>query len=277
MLDWLPADLAALIPLDHLREIERSTGAPAWLMVGSAGTMFAAWTACYYAIVRQCFRDKTYGVPIVNTALNISWEFIFAFELFGPLPSFYFPLRWGHRFWLIFDVFNIIQILKYGKAVQTSNWSKRHFYQIVAVTFVGCGPAIYLFMDYFNDVMGVGSAMLIDLVMAVLFIRLYTTATADLRGLSYPAAWYRLIGDTASFVFLYYWWPAQFVNGVMANQENIPRFENIQEPRSFLFLNALYVVIPLIDLFYIYLLRKSRRELRDAEAASPRRAAAASG
>jgi hypothetical protein len=97
--------------------------------------------------------------------------------------------------------------------------------------------------------------------MAVMFIGLFANRV-NMRGLSLSAAWFRFVGDTASYVFCYFWWPAQFTNGVLSNPEHIPAFENIPEPHSYLFLTCLYVVIPIVDLLYIYLLTAKRRELK---------------
>jgi hypothetical protein len=270
-----PFDLSALVPFEHLRSVERASGTPAEILLVSAVVMFAAWTGCYIVTIRRCFRDRTYGFPIANVALNVSWEFIFAFGLMGPLPAFFFPLTWGHRCWLVFDAFNVYQVFKYGRAVQTSPWIQRWFRQIAIAAFAGAAPVIFLFMRYFNDLHGVAAAVLIDLLMAILFLRLYATST-DMRGLSYAGAWLRTIGDASSFVFLFFWWPAQFANGTMLNPEHIPRFENIQEPRSFAFLNTLYVLITALDLLYIWLLASRRRALAAAASVMPPRPAVVS-
>lgn len=253
--------LNAFLQYEHLKGIEAALGVPAWVMIGTAGLMFIGWTGCYIATIRQGFRDKAYGMPVLSTALNISWEFVFAFSVFGPLPSFYFPLKWGHRLWVCIDVFNVVQIFKYGKDLQSSEWTRTWFYPIAVATFISAGPALYLFMSYINDVDGVATAMVMDLMIAVMFIGMFANRR-NLRGLSLTAAWFRFVGDTASFVFLYFWWPAQFVNGMLKNAERIPAFENIPQPHSYLFLDTLYVVIPIVDLLYIYLLTVKSRQLK---------------
>jgi len=253
--------LNSFLQLEHLKGVEATAGVPAWVMIVTAGLMFIGWTGCYIAIIRRGFRDKAYGIPVLSTALNISWEFVFAFQVFGPLPAFYFPLKWGHRLWVGLDVFNVVLIFKYGKDLQTSAWTRRWFYPIAIVTFIVAGPALYLFMSYTNDVDGVVTAMVMDLMMAVMFIGLFANRV-NMRGLSLSAAWFRFVGDTASYVFCYFWWPAQFVNGVLQNPEHIPAFENIPEPHSYLFLTTLYIVIPIVDVLYIYLLTMKRRELK---------------
>jgi hypothetical protein len=253
--------LSSFLQYEHLTGVADIAGVSPWLMIAAGGLMFIGWTGCYVAIIRRGFRDRAYGIPVLSTALNISWEFIFAFQVFGPLPAFYFPLKWGHRLWVCLDVFNVVQIFKYGKELQTSAWTRRYFYPITITTFIAAGPAIYLFMSYINDVDGVVTAMVMDLMMAVMFVGMFANRV-NMRGLSLSAAWFRFVGDAASYVFCYFWWPAQFANGLLNNPEQIPAFENIPEPHSYLFLTTLYVVIPIVDLLYIYLLTMKLREMK---------------
>jgi hypothetical protein len=257
--DWWSNDAA-------LRALEHATGGPWWLIGGAAFIMFAAWTACYVVIFKQCRRDETYGFPIVNVALNLGWEAVFAFALLGPLPRFYFPLQWGHLLWVVFDLFNVYLIFKFGRGVQQSTFTRRYFYPIVIATFALAMPACFVFIQYTRDVMGVSSAMIIDVVMAALFINLFANRL-NLSGLSYAGGWFRLVGDVASFVFLFLWWPAQFESGVFATCQ-ADAYLNVPEPRSYLFLNAMYVSATILDVLYIGLLTVRRRELRRAHAAS---------
>jgi hypothetical protein len=46
----------------------------------------------------------------------------------------------------------------------------------------------------FPDTQGILAAFVINLIMSVLFVRLYFERSADLAGLSYPAAWAKMLG-----------------------------------------------------------------------------------
>jgi hypothetical protein len=249
---------------DALHRLEAATGGPWWLIGGAALTMFAAWTVCYVVIFIKCWREKTYGFPIANVALNLGWETVFAFRLLGPLPRFYFPLQWGHLLWVTIDLANVFLIVKFGRARQNSAVTRRFFGLVVIGGFALAMPASFMFMRYTGDVMGVASAMIIDVVMAALFLSLYANR-ADLNGLSYAGAWLRLVGDVASFIFLYRWWPAQFANGAFATCDV---YAYVPEPRTYAFLNAMYVASTILTLVYIGLLA-SRRRQRTSSAATP--------
>ncbi len=39
----------------------------------------AAWFAAYLLVIVVGFRERTYAIPLVAVAMNLSWEFIFGF------------------------------------------------------------------------------------------------------------------------------------------------------------------------------------------------------
>lgn len=69
----------------------------------------AAWTLTYLLIIRQGFRDHTYGMPLVALSANLSWEFVYSFV--HPHP----PLqRSVNIVWLVFDLVILSQVLRFG-------------------------------------------------------------------------------------------------------------------------------------------------------------------
>ena len=38
------------------------------------------WSLAYFLIIRQGFKDRTYGMPLAALCANISWEAIFALQ-----------------------------------------------------------------------------------------------------------------------------------------------------------------------------------------------------
>ena len=81
--------------------------------------MFGAWTLAYAQILTTCFRQKTYGLPLVCIFLNISWEFIFSFNLVAPGED---SLVWGNRLWFFADCVIVTQVFLYGRQSQSNPW-----------------------------------------------------------------------------------------------------------------------------------------------------------
>lgn len=153
--------------------------------------MFGLWTFGYIVIIRKAYKDKTYGIPIVDGCLNVSWEFVFSFNLAGKLAT---GLEWGNRFWLLFDALSVLTYFLYGQKEQTIPWIKKHYFAILVATLVFCAIGQYQFMLYFQDDYGVVSSLLMDVLMAALFIGLFFKRP-DMRGLSYAGAWLMMLGN----------------------------------------------------------------------------------
>ena len=224
---------------------------PALKLIGAI--MFGAWTLAYAQILRTCFRQKTYGLPLACIFLNISWEFIFSFNLVAPAED---SLMWGNRLWFLFDCAILTQVFLYGRRAQTHPWVRDHFYAIAIASLLASVVGLYSFAVYFNDIYGLAMSFLINFVLSLLFIPLLFSRPG-LEGLPYSAAWTKMVGSVAGAVFCYLWWPMQFdATGTLVR----PPYTH-QPPNSHL-LYFLYVSIFILDLTYIFLYRQRRGALR---------------
>jgi hypothetical protein len=221
-------------------------------LIGVGLVMYGAWTLAYLYIIISCFKQKSYGVPMITLCFNVIWEFCFSFNVMGSNLFWFFV--WGNRLWFVFDVVIALQFFLYGRAQQVIPVLQRHFYLLAVATLLACSVGLYTFSFYFNDIQGAASSMTMNLVMSILYIFMLFNRP-DCRGLSYPAAWLKMIGTAGGSVFLYVWWPAQFQNGRLIRHPEIP------EPRTYSFMLFLYISIFVIDCTYIYLFAKRRREL----------------
>lgn len=217
--------------------------------------MFGAWAVAYFQILRAGFRDKIYGLPLACIFLDISWEFLFAFNRVAPLET---ALSWGNRLWFFADCVIVAQVFMYGRNAQSHPWVKANFY-VIAVAGLGASlTGLYLFESYFQDLYGVASSFLINFVLSLTFISLLLSRP-DLRGLPYGAAWSKMIGSVAGAAFCYLWWPMQFdAQGVLI------RPPYLHQPPNFYFLYFLYGSIFVLDMTYIHLYRQRMRALRVA-------------
>jgi hypothetical protein len=147
------------------------------------------------------------------------------------------------------------QVFLYGRGIQRNPWIRKHFYPIVVATLVTCALGVWGFLHYFGDVYGVSSSLLMDVLMAALFIGMFFNRP-DLRGLSYLGAWLMMLGNVCGFLFIYFWFPMQFADGHLIG------YPSVAEPRTFHFLTLLYVATTALNALYVYFLRRRRRELR---------------
>ncbi|MEZ5941491.1 MAG: hypothetical protein R3C18_08880 [Planctomycetaceae bacterium] len=127
------------------------------------------WTATYLLIIRQGFRDRTYGMPLAALAANLSWEFVFS--AVHPHGSPQIVVNWV---WLLFDLVIAWQVLKYGpKQWGCSRWAfATCFVFAIFLAFPAVLLVTYEFVEY-DKMSGAYAAFGQNLMMSVLFINFF--------------------------------------------------------------------------------------------------------
>jgi hypothetical protein len=87
--------------------------APQWLIplhVALLGIGVLLWDATYILITLRSVRTKSYGMPLVALACNLSWELVTVFYVCeGP------PETIGFLIWLVLDIGLVYTTLRYGE------------------------------------------------------------------------------------------------------------------------------------------------------------------
>lgn len=204
-------------------------------LIGILGCIF--WFLAYGFVIYQSYRDKAYGIPLLAISLNFAWEFLASFVWENPIPLW----RWLYRIWFVLDVVIVTQLLLYGRRWQTIPELVRYFYPVVASAVLLATVGQWAFTETFYDPLGFITAFMINLVMSIAFVFLYW-ARRGMEGLSYAAAWCKLLGTLCTSIECAVFLPIIHPPGT-----------------SFLFLHFLYVTILLVDCLYVTLLWRARR------------------
>jgi paspaline synthase len=88
--------------------------APLWFQHTQNGLVWASgilWSLAYAFYVRQAFRDRSYGMPILSLCANITWEFIYG--LMPPTASTAAPTVIATT-WMVLDLGLVYTTLKFG-------------------------------------------------------------------------------------------------------------------------------------------------------------------
>jgi hypothetical protein len=205
----------------------------AYNIVGTVGCGF--WFLAYAFIILQSHRDKATGMPLLPLCLNFGWELLGSFVWENPIPLW----RWFYRTWLVLDVAIFVQAWLYGQRLQPIAKVRRHFHLLLVGTLAFATFGQWAFTRTFYDPMGFITAFAINLVMSARFIGLYFERP-DGRGLSYPAAWFKMLGTLCTAIECHYFLP------VIHPQKG-----------SFLFPHFLYVSIFILDVLSISLLHSA--------------------
>lgn len=112
---------------------------PSWVVPTSTallgiGVLF--WDATYILMTRRALATKTYGMPLLALALNVSWELVYAFYVSEMILE-----KLGFAFWLLLDIGLIYTTVRFGPEAwrHTNPWVGRNIGWLFALmTAVGC-------------------------------------------------------------------------------------------------------------------------------------------
>lgn len=68
------------------------------------------WTICYFLLVRESFKSKSYGMPLFAVAVNFAWELVYTLYVTEPLLE-----RLTFTFWIVLDGCMVWGMMKYAK------------------------------------------------------------------------------------------------------------------------------------------------------------------
>lgn len=171
-----------------------------WLLgLVDVGTAF--WLILYVLAIVGGFKARSYEIPLLAIAANFSWELIAAVYRVAPVRLWHL----GDIGWLGLDAGIVWTVLRYGRAQQRIPELRRHFYAVVAGTFLFALVTQFALEEALNDTYGFLDAYLISVMMSVLFYFLYFERRVA-NDINYAIAWCKLLGNgltSAGFVFLY--------------------------------------------------------------------------
>jgi hypothetical protein len=151
-----------------------------------------SWTVVYIEMIRRGFMDKTYGMPLFALALNIAWEFMFAFWVFGGVSV----QRIVNITWFLLDALIVYTYFRYGRR-EFPKASQPFFVPWSLVAFAVGFLVIYFTHYEFDDFWGARySAFAQNLLMSVLFINMLVHRD-DVRGQSMYIAIFKWLGTLA--------------------------------------------------------------------------------
>lgn len=169
------------------------------LAVGSG----LCWTLAYLLVIRIGLRERTYGMPLVAFAANISWEFIYSFV--HPSNGVQHDIN---IVWFLLDCGIGYTVVRFGPS-EFPYLPRSVFYGCLVALLALAYPAVYLFGTQFDAGDGVFSAFAMNLMMSALFIAMFTArpaghgqsvgiATAKLAGTALASGALAVKGDLAA-------------------------------------------------------------------------------
>ncbi|WP_442944959.1 transmembrane-type terpene cyclase [Nostoc sp.] len=147
----------------------------------------------YILIIRQSFKDKTFGMPIIMACANLSGDFICSF-IYPPGPL----EKYINMFWLLFDITFIFLYLRYGKHEFFKKLPKQlfypHFILILVFSYFTtiCVVDSFFRESYSNAFKFIGLAD--NFIMSIMFCSMFLRRN-NLEGQSVYIAFFKLLGS----------------------------------------------------------------------------------
>lgn len=166
------------------------------------------WTFVYILTVYRGFKDKSYGMPLVALALNLTWEFTYSF-IYPPNDA-GIGLTIINTVWCLLDVVILFTFLKngYKHMSESYTFTKPVFYLVTAVGFVLSFLFMYVSGPFFKDLpyfngqifeVGKFIAHYQNVVMGALFVHMFYMRKKNghgASGLSLYAAIFKMLGTS---------------------------------------------------------------------------------
>lgn len=149
------------------------------------------WTAVYILVIRQGFRDRTFGIPFVALCANIAWEFTFAFVFPHRMPQ--LAINYA---WFGLDVVILIQLIRAWRR-EFATWTAPQFWSTLLLSLAAALAAIVAITLEFDDFNGMYAAFGQNWLMSILFITMLHHR-GDRRGQSVAIALCKMGGTLAS-------------------------------------------------------------------------------
>lgn len=152
-----------------------------------------AWTLAYALMARRGLKDKTFGMPILALAIDISWEFYFTFFSGWPIPQ-----RAPAAFWFALNLGVLYTVYRYGRDDFEWPLLRRWFGTVVSLSLGIAFFLLYNFVQAFDDHYGALSASFAMLVYTTL-LPVMLIRRNSIRGQSIYIAILILVGDLGGF------------------------------------------------------------------------------
>lgn len=162
------------------------------------------WTITYIALVYRGFKDKTYGMPFIPLALNISWEI--TFSIIYPPHSMGKAALIINAIWMICDIGIVFTYFAYGFSdfkryeISKSEWVFWSIFSFIVSFFIMLYGAQFFsqFSLYFHGDTFEGAKFIAfwqNLVMSISFLIMFWERKT-IAGQSFTIAWSKCVGTS---------------------------------------------------------------------------------
>lgn len=179
------------------------------------------WALTYVALIYRGFKDRSYGMPIVPLALNLTWELVFAYAIppygsadAGLIPYGGLKAQMIFTIWAILDLVILYTYFRYGFKyfekpynLTRGQWTGFTVALLIFSAFVMYtgGMFFWQFEEYFHHDQIEGAKLIAfvqNAIMSISFIAMFH-ARGNTDGQSFTIAWAKWIGTSMTGGIIY--------------------------------------------------------------------------
>ncbi|MFF4488153.1 hypothetical protein ACFY0F_16915 [Streptomyces sp. NPDC001544] len=191
------------------------------------------WAAAYVLIIRAGMRERTFGMPVVAFATNMSWEFMFAFV--RPQAG---VMQVVNIVWFCFDLAIAYTVVRFGRT-EFPYLPERLFLPALGAVLLLAYPGMNFASEQFDHGEGGITAFGSNVAMSAMFLGMLA-ARRGLRGQSPGIALTKLVGTACASLTL------------LTDPDAVPRHETA-------LMHYFYVACLVLDAAYVYAVYAVRR------------------
>ncbi|MDB5012944.1 MAG: hypothetical protein JWQ25_1146 [Daejeonella sp.] len=198
------------------------------------------WIIVYFYTLKSIKERQFIEIPLITVCGNIIWEFLWSWVFKTDMGSLF---QWGYRIWFFMDCLIVYGLFRYGYKQISIPLFRDKAKALILLAMLAWLPLLYFYIKNYDapiSHMGAYSGYILNVMISALYIPLVIRLN-DWKMFSYPAAWYKAIGNLLIniFCFLHF---------------------------SDWFLLSLCILTSVLDAYYLYLLHVYRRTIITSDA-----------
>jgi hypothetical protein len=199
------------------------------------GTGALLWIVNYIFIIRNIIKHKFVEMPASVLCANVAWEFLWSWIF---VPDMGFAIGLGYKMWFVLDVYIVWNFYRFGYK-QVSASVVPYYKLLFTFALAAWVLCLYFFIDQkMDNPIGANSAYIINILISSLYIFLYLRIE-DKTLFSITTAWTKWVGTGFISAMCMLRWPENH------------------------WLLAMCAACFLMDMFYMYLVVKGKKVLRE--------------
>ncbi|MDB5121266.1 MAG: hypothetical protein JWN56_2484 [Sphingobacteriales bacterium] len=160
------------------------------------------WIIVYFYTLKSIKEKQFIEIPLITVCGNIIWEFLWSWVFHTDMGNLF---QWGYRIWFFMDCLIVYGLFRYGYKQISIPFFRDKAKALIILAMLSWLPLLYFYIKNYDapiSHMGAYSGYILNVMISALYIPLVIRLN-DWKMFSYPAAWYKAIGNLLINIFCF--------------------------------------------------------------------------